>query len=388
MLVQSQGTRSHTTEESNLATSSYDGLIAESGELFQTHVGGSALIEGIMMRGKYNWAVAVRQPDNSIYTEEHPLPGADKPKRWKKWPLLRGCIALFESLALSLKAMGIAADHAFDFTEDADKLAEQTCKKNYDEGGYGMNSKEIAVSMIAGLVLGIGGFVALPALLTNLIMGDYALNPLGWNLVDGILRVIIFIAYIWAIGRMKDIKRMFGYHGAEHKCIHCFEHGLELTPENCQKFSVMHVRCGTAFIIMVLLLSIFVFTIFPSALILDSLGLTHKIARLGLIILSRIILLPLVAGLAYEITVKWAGARPDNPLVKVLLWPGMQMQKLTTNAPDYGQLECAIAAMKLVIACEEEKEKAGVSPVSFAQTPCGLAQPQTACQTYAQQEGN
>lgn len=384
-------------------------LIAEEGELFQTHVGGSALIEGIMMRGKYNWAVAVRQPDGSIYTEEHDLPGAHKPQEWKKWPLVRGCIALFESMALSLKAMGIAADHAFDFSEEeqqaelkkelkkakkeakkngeafddqaflqahasGDQNQEDTSEsKNYDEGGYGLGGKELAVSMGLGLVLGIGGFIILPAFLTNLIMGDYSQNTLAWNAVDGLLRIVIFIAYIWLIGRMKDIDRMFGYHGAEHKAIHCFEHGKELTPENCQKFSTMHVRCGTAFLIMVLIISIFVFTICPTTAIIQSLGVTNPVLKLGVIILSRIILLPVVAGISYEITVKWAGARPGNPLVKVILWPGMQMQKLTTRTPDIGQLECAIAAMKLVIACEEEREKAGVKPVVFAQLPCEAA---------------
>lgn len=384
-------------------------LIAEEGELFQTHVGGAALIEGIMMRGKYNWAVAVRQPDGSIYTEEHDLPGADKPKKWKKWPLVRGCIALFESMILSFKALGIAADHAYDFEAEeekeryarAEKKARKEAKrkgiefhpsmvefesvptepKNYDEGGHGLGGKELAVSMILGLVLGIGGFVVLPAFITNLIMGDYTNNPFWWNMVDGIVRIAIFIFYIWLIGRMKDIARMFGYHGAEHKTIHCFEHGLELTPENCQKFSTMHVRCGTAFIIMTLIISIFVFTVFPTATIIEDMGVTNSALRLFLVILSRIILLPVVAGVAYEITVKWAGSRPENPLVKVILWPGMQMQKLTTNPPDYGQLECAIEAMKLVLACEEEKEKAGVKPVVFAQMPCDAgAQPNT-CQS-------
>ncbi len=389
-------------KSNELQRSSYDNLIAEDGELFQTHVGGAALIEGIMMRGKYNWAVAVRQPDNSIYTEEHKLPQSYKAP-WKKLPLIRGCFALYESMVLSLKAMSIAADHAYDFTEEepknkakhkhkaavmqdagaqhpseASKPASPE-KKNYDEGGYGMGAKEVAVSIIAGLVLGVLGFVALPAVLTNLIMGDYALRPIAWNAVDGILRVLIFVLYIWLIGRLHDIRRMFGYHGAEHKCIHCFEHGLELTSENCQKFSTMHVRCGTAFVIMTLIISIFVFTIFPTSMILDSYEVHNKLARLLVVIASRIVLLPVVAGIAYELSVKWAGSRPNHPLVKLILWPGMQMQKLTTNPPDTGQLECAIAAMKLVIACEEEQEKAGnLRPVSFAQSPCDLAH-QPAC---------
>lgn len=359
--------------------SSYDGLLAEDGELFQTHVGGAALIEGIMMRGKYNWALAVRQPDNSIYTEEHPLPGAYKKQRWKRWPLLRGCVALYESTVLSYKAMSIAVDHAYDFSEDEiEPSAAFEEKKNYSDGGYGMGAKETALSVILGLLAGIACFVVLPAFITNLFVGDYAQAPFAWNVVDGFIRVAIFVLYIWLIRHIKDIARMFGYHGAEHKCIHCFEHGLELTPENCQKFSTMHVRCGTAFIMMTLLISIFVFTVFPTSYLLDNYEIYQRSARLFFVILTRIVLLPLIAGIAYELTVKWAGSRPDNPLVKFILWPGMQMQKLTTNPPDNGQLECAIAAMKLVIACEEEKEKADIRSVVFSSCSCDIAEGQRA----------
>ncbi len=386
-------------------------LIAEDGELFQTHIGGAALLEGIMMRGKYNWAVAVRTPEGEIYTEEHPLPHADKPQAWKKWPLVRGSIALFESLALSMKAMEISAEHAFDFEEDerqqqlkkALKKANREAMKKGDtfneaaftrhfneeyqakkasepkkEGGKGLAGAEFGLSMLMGLLLGIVGFVVLPAFFTNLIVGDYADKTFTWNIVDGILRAFIFVFYIWLIGRMPEIKRMFGYHGAEHKTIHCFEHGLELTPENAQKFSTMHVRCGTAFLITTILISIIVFTAVPTHILLEAWAVTNPIARFVIVVLSRIILLPLVAGIAYEVTVKWAGSHPNHPLVKVILWPGMQMQKLTTNTPDTGMLECAIAATKLIIACEEEKERAGVKPVSFAQMPCDVAAGQQA----------
>lgn len=385
-------------------------LIGEDGELFQTHIGGSALLEGIMMRGKYNWAVAVRTPEGKIYTEEHPLPHADKPQAWKKWPLVRGSFALFESLALSMKAMEIASEHAFDFEEDerqqklkkalkkasreamkhGDTFNEAAFTRRFNEqyqkqkkeqdasGGKGLVGAEFGLSMFFGLLLGIVGFVVLPAFFTNLIIGDYADKTFTWNMVDGVLRAIIFVFYIWLIGRMPEIGRMFGYHGAEHKTIHCFEHGLELTPENAQKFSTMHVRCGTAFLIMTILISIIVFTIVPTQVLLEAWAITNPALRFLIVILSRIVLLPLVAGIAYEVTVKWAGSHPENPLVKIVLWPGMQMQKLTTNTPDTGMLECAIAATKLVIACEEEKEKAGVKPVHFAQLPCDVVAGQQA----------
>jgi len=206
--------------------------------------------------------------------------------------------------------------------------------------------------------LGIVLFVVAPAAITNLIVGEYDENTLLWNVVDGILRIAVFVFYIWLIGRMSDIKRMFGYHGAEHKTIHCFEHGLELTPENARSFPRLHVRCGTAFLIMVMIIAIFVYTVTPLNALIDAWGVPDGAPKLALVIVVRILLMPVIAGVAYEITVKWAGSHPDNPLVKVVLWPGMQMQYLTTREPDDGQIECAIAAMKLVLEREQREEAA------------------------------
>jgi uncharacterized protein YqhQ len=204
-------------------------------------------------------------------------------------------------------------------------------------------------TMIVGVLLGIGIFVVLPAILTNLMVGDYGGRTLLWNIIDGVLRVAIFVFYIWLIGRMQDIKRMFGYHGAEHRTIHCYERGQELRVANAQRFPSLHVRCGTAFMLMTMLIAILVFTIVPVNLLIDALGLSNEIVRLAVVILSRIILLPVIAGLSYEITVKWAGSHPDNRLVQIILWPGLQMQRLTTNEPDDEMVECAIAAMNRVV---------------------------------------
>jgi len=201
-------------------------------------------------------------------------------------------------------------------------------------------------------------FIALPAVITNLLVGDYGGRTLLWNLVDGVLRIAIFVVYIWLIGRLKDIQRMFAYHGAEHKTIHCFEHGLELTPENAQKFPTLHVRCGTAFLLTTMIIAILVFTIVPVGSLIDLMGVTNSIFRLVLVIISRIILLPVVAGLSYEVTVKWAGGHPENPLVQIVLWPGLQMQRLTTRQPDTGQLQCAITAMNMVLEREKQQAKA------------------------------
>ena len=180
--------------------------------------------------------------------------------------------------------------------------------------------------MVVGLVLGVVLFIVAPAAITNLIVGEYDDHTLAWNIVDGLLRVAVFVFYIWLIGRMEDIKRMFMYHGAEHKAIHCFEHGLPMTPDNARQFPRLHVRCGTAFLIMVMVIAILVYTIFPLNAIISGFGVPDGMPKLVLVIVARIVLMPVIAGISYEITVKWAGSHPDNPLVKVILWPGMQMQ--------------------------------------------------------------
>ena len=351
----------------------------DSGELFQTHIGGAAMLEGVMMRGKYSWAVAVREPDGSIYVEEHDVPGYGKEQRWRNWPLVRGCVSLVESLVLQFKAMGITAAHAYDFEEEDPKEAARVAQMSAEEQARARAEREaqvaaekeaaskeaeekglsgwMTVSMVIGVVLGVALFVLAPAGITNLVVGDYTReNMFAWNLVDGFLRAGVFVLYMWLIGFMPDIRRMFSYHGAEHKTIHCLEHGLPLTPENCRSFSRQHVRCGTAFIIMTLLISIVVFTLFPTDLVAEALGVGGGAGRFGIVVLSRVILLPVVAGVAYEVTVRWAGKHPDHPLVKVILAPGMAMQLITTNEPDDEMLDCAIASMKAVVAREAQEE--------------------------------
>lgn len=435
---------------------------AEDGML-KTHVGGQALIEGIMMRGKYNWSVAVRTPDGDIYVEEHDLASGKAKNGWMYWPLIRGCRAMVESLTLGFKALEIAMVHAFGLEDDEDekKLAKEeleACtlddrfenefeepireavnqapseakvdsleksasnatsgevlcgmptktnesfswkedfgrpdtvidglgaqhtlevvteptqdkrdnssqladvdegveKKAFLDEEVEISKSEMGISMVLGVVLGVVLFIVAPAFITNLIVGEYDTNPVVWNIVDGLLRVGVFVLYLWLIGRMEDIRRMFGYHGAEHKTIHCYEHGLPLTPENAQSFPRLHVRCGTAFLIMVMIIAIFVYTVIPVNALISAWGVPDGAPKLLLVIAIRIIFLPVIAGLSYEITVKWAGAHPENPLVKIVLWPGMQMQYLTTNEPDASQIECAIAAMQRVLEREEAEEQ-------------------------------
>ena len=392
----------------------------------KTHVGGQALLEGIMMRGKYNWSVAVREPSGAVYTEEHDLASGKEKNGWLYWPLVRGCRALVESLVLGFKALEIATLHAyaeedegeegacarttaceqptrqesepeFSWKDDfgrpdtvIDALAAQSSLEVVGEAEGGASEpienskdahnipsakepepefgkKEMAISMVCGLVLGIVLFIVAPAFITNLIVGEYDGNTLLWNIVDGVLRVAVFVFYIWLIGRMSEIKRMFGYHGAEHKTIHCYEHGLPLTPENARSFPRLHVRCGTAFLIMVMIIAIFVYTVVPLNALIAAWGVPDGAPKLALVILSRIVLMPVIAGVSYEITVRWAGSHPDNPLVKAVLWPGMQMQYLTTNEPDDGMLECAIAAMQQVLEREELEAAKAAAAAGSAQ---------------------
>lgn len=397
----------------------------------KTHVGGQALIEGVMMRGRYNWAAAVREPSGNIYVEEHDLASGKAKNKWLYWPVVRGCRAFVESLILGYKALEIAAMHAYGDEEEPGAKAEEASangavskedasvdesvaseisgfswKNDFgnpdeaidalgaqrsldivvetntaesgvvepnavepgaaaresvetcdgDDGGFG--KREMAISMVLGLLLGVGLFIVAPAFIANVLVGEYDDKTLLWNVVDGIVRIVVFVFYIWLIGRMQDIKRMFSYHGAEHKTIHCYEHGLPLTPENARSFPRLHVRCGTAFLIMVMIIAIFVYTITPLNGLIAAWGVPDGPAKLALVIVARILLMPVIAGISYEITVKWAGSHPENPLVKVVLWPGMQMQRLTTNEPDDEMLECAIAAMQRVLEREEREEAA------------------------------
>lgn len=338
--------------------------IAEEGELFATHIGGAATLEGVMMRGRDHWAVAVRCEDGSIYTEEHDLPAPESRPAWIKLPLVRGCVSLVSSMSLSYKAMEIAADHAFEEEEAGGAAAagsETGASEPTDDGSSSSSDEpawQFVLSIVLGLALGMGLFVALPVGVSNLVMGPLTSNnAIAWNLCEALLRIVVLIAYVGGIGLLPDMARLYGYHGAEHQSIHCFEHGLPLTPENAAKFSRIHVRCGTAFLVMTVMVAIVVHTLVPVGAWADGLGLVG-ITRSLFVFASRIAMLPLVAGLSYEVTVKWAGSHPENPLVKIALWPGLMMQKLTTRTADEGMLECAIAALRLV----DEHEKRASSP--------------------------
>lgn len=306
------------------------------GPIRHTHIGGQAVIEGIMMRGRYNWAVAVRTPSGEIHSEEHDLASGKDKAAWMRWPIVRGCVAMVETLSLAMKAFQVSASLMGETEEEQ------------------LSSKEIGITMLLGVALAITFFIVIPAILTNVLtQTTAAASPFRWNIIDGVLRVAAFFAYIWGIGQMNDIKRVFAYHGAEHKTIHAYEHDLPLETQLIQRYGTLHVRCGTSFLLMVMVIAIVVFSLTPVRAIAASMGITSQIGILTIAILARLLLMPLVAGIAYEITVKWAGNHSENPFVRVLLWPGMQMQLMTTREPDDSMVEIAVAAMQPIIARED-----------------------------------
>ena len=287
-------------------------------------------MEGIMMRGPKKTAVAIRLPDGSIHMKTEATPSASK---WSKVPLIRGVVNFVGSLIQGTKVLLYSAD-----------ILEENYPEEYEKDKFDIWVEEklgkekawkilVAISVVFAIVLSVGLFMLLPTVAVGL-LGKITENILILNLAEGIVRMVIFILYIALIARMNDIKTVFQYHGAEHKTIHCFENGIELTPENAQQFYTLHPRCGTSFMMFVMVIAV----------------LTHALMgwpNVWLRILSRIIVLPLIAGVSYEL-LKWAG-RSDNAVVRVLSMPGIYLQKLTTKEPDLKQLEVAIAAMKAVL---------------------------------------
>lgn len=300
-----------------------------------TKMGGQAVMEGIMMKGDKKTAVAVRLPSGDIHikTEENP-----KKRTWVKIPIVRGVIVFVNSLIQGTKTLMYSADVLEKYEEKLGEgaLAEKGKFETWLEKHFGERAVWnilIAISVIISLVFSIGIFVIGPTAVINW-MTAFTENEIVLNLTEGLLRIAVFVIYVLLISKMKDIHRVFQYHGAEHKCIHCFESGRELTPENCQEFYTLHPRCGTSFLVFVLVISLIVFSF---------LGWPN----LALRIVSRLLLIPFIAGISYEV-LKWAG-KSDNWFIKIISIPGLYLQKLTTAPPDNEQLEVAIAAVKAVM---------------------------------------
>lgn len=302
-----------------------------------TKVGGQAVLEGIMMKGEDRTAVAVRLPNKEIYIKTEKL---KDPAGWMKIPILRGIGVFAGSLVTGTKTLMYSAEvlEGYDGPDaveyEDDKLTLWLEKRFGEKGAWNIM---LYASVVIALLMTVGIFIILPTAAVNW-LGHFISSEILMNLVEGVLRIILFIVYILLISKMQDIQTVFRYHGAEHKCIHCFENGLELTPDNCQGFYTLHPRCGTSFLMFVMVISLILFSL---------LGWPNLFWR----ITSRLLLIPVIAGLSYEL-LRWAG-RSDNLAVKILSLPGLYLQKLTTAEPEREHLEVAIAAMKAVMVAPE-----------------------------------
>ncbi|WMI81029.1 DUF1385 domain-containing protein [Anaerotignum sp. MB30-C6] len=300
----------------------------------QTSIGGQAVIEGVMMRGKKMYAMAVRNPEGGITIEKNQWGGIGS-KGIFKVPIFRGIAAFVDSLITGTKILMHSAEIAGeDWAEEELSPFEKFLQ---DKLGDKVNDILIYFSVTLSLILGMGMFFVLPVWLGNFTKDLVPVWALG--IVEGLLRIGIFLAYLFLISRMKEIKRVFEYHGAEHKTINCFESGLDLTVENVKPCSRLHKRCGTSFLLFVMVISMIVFFFVRT----DTL-----ILRL----VSRILLVPFIAGISYEV-IRWAG-KSESRIVAAISYPGFCLQKITTAEPDESQIETAIAAMKGVLEDEGE----------------------------------
>jgi uncharacterized protein YqhQ len=295
------------------------------GDLKTMRVGGQAIMEGVLMRSPNFWGMAVRTPSGSVDVQAEPFNSITRKSKLFRLPIIRGFLSLAETLWLGMKALTLSTNIALGEEEELSK-------------------KELAATLIFALVFAFGLFLAAPVLGTKgvgALFGGSIENPILFNLVEGAIRIAIFMLYLIGITAIsKDIRRFFAYHGAEHKAIKVYERGEELVPENARKLDTSHVRCGTSFILYVLVLSILIFSLLPIDWWVEA-------------ILSRVVVIPLVAGIAFEF-IMWSAKNQTNPVVKALIWPGLQLQKLTTREPTDDQVEVAMASLKKVLSKEDE----------------------------------
>jgi uncharacterized protein YqhQ len=297
--------------------------VADKASPKQFSYGGQAVIEGVMMRGAHTAAIAVRDPQGNIVVHEQPLNAALYRGRISKTPFVRGLVGLWDALGLGTRALMWSADVA---------LGEEDVSFN---GPLGWGT--VAVS----LLLSVGLFFLLPTAAASGLERLLGLNEQSFlvNLLEGVVRLTLIVGYIWVIGRLNDVKRLFGYHGAEHKTINAYEAGAELTPEIVAKYPIEHPRCGTAFLLTVVFVSVLVFSVLGRP-------------PLILLFLSRIVLIPVVAGIAYEF-IRFTAKNMHNPIIRAIIVPNLMLQHLTTREPDTTMLEVAIMAFKRVLVSEQ-----------------------------------
>ncbi|MEY4374512.1 MAG: hypothetical protein RL760_678 [Candidatus Eisenbacteria bacterium] len=306
-------------------------------------LGGQAVIEGVMMRSPTQVAVAVRRPDGTLAFLHKPFESITRRMPLLGLPVVRGAVSLFETMGLGVTALNFSADEA---------SRDEAPAAGSSGPGAGMAIAQL-VTVAVSLSLGVLMFVVLPAKLTEW-LGFH--GRIGFGLVDGALRLTAFVSYLWLISRWGEMARVLGYHGAEHKAIHALEAGVPLTPENVQTFPRLHPRCGTTFLFIVVMISIVVFTFIGK----PANVLQH---------LTRIACMPLIAGVAFEF-IRLSGKYFDRPIVRVLAWPGMQFQRLTTREPDLDMCAVAIASLEKVMddpALQAARAQGGTTDVSFVQ---------------------
>ena len=325
-----------------------------------TSIGGQAVIEGVMMRGPAQSAIAVRKPDGEIEIDIKPNSSLVQKLKLAKLPIIRGVVAFFDNMIIGMKATMYSAS----FVDlEAEEGAKPSKFDEFLEKKFGDKIINVVmwISVALALVLGIGMFMLLPTLVAGFVKGFFTNemftvfpqsfadsaagimnNRIFLNLLEAVIRMTIFLIYMWLVSKMKDMRRVFAYHGAEHKTIACYEDGAELTCENVRKYTRFHPRCGTSFLLIVMVVSILFFSFLTWG---------SAIARVGL----RLLLLPVVAGLSYEI-IKFAG-RSKSRVVKWLTTPGIWLQRLTTNEPDDDQIEVAIASLNAVLPKDGEDDR-------------------------------
>ena len=322
-------------------------------EKFKTTIGGQALIEGIMMRGPKKDAIVIRKNEEFVVeVSDRKLPSE---KSIKKWPFLRGMFTFFDSQVTGVKALMRSADLAPEESQTEPSKFDKWLEKKL--GNEKFQKAIVGVSVFLGLAMSIGLFFLLPAVIVGF-LDQWIPNTLVLNLVEGLVRMTIFMGYMLLVSRMKEMKRVFAYHGAEHKTIRCDEAGLPLTVENVRLQTRLHPRCGTSFLLVVMVISILVFSLASTLLLTLIPGLAAMqgsfLYRL-IMIVCKLLLLPIVVSITYEIN-RWVG-RHDNWLTRILAAPGMWMQKFTTNEPDDDMIRVGIAAVEAVLPEEEGEDR-------------------------------
>ena len=304
---------------------------------FRTSIGGQALIEGILMRGVDRQSIVIRSPEGELITKVEPLHMLKDRHPFCGWPLIRGVVNFADSMAKGMKAITYSSQFL-----PEDEQEEPSKLDKWIEAHFSSEKAEkliIALAVVLGLALAAGLFIFLPTALVGLIPGLRHGHDGLRTLLEGVLKLAIFLGYMGAVSQMKEMRRMWRYHGAEHKTIYCYEHGRDLTVDNVRTESRFHPRCGTSFMLVVIILSVFVFVVANAFLHVDSVFLR---------ILVKLALLPVVVALSYELN-RWLGRHDDLVISRVLSWPGRMLQHLTTREPDDGMMEVAITALKLVI---------------------------------------